>query len=174
MRKAMKSVAVVRTLLLSAALFHFTSTPSTSAQGVSPPIDPIIGTWKLNPSATKASPNLPFAAPAQRTEVYTLKDHGQIELVVTTTNANGSTTSSHMMFSAAGGVVTRENAPAGQMLVETRIAPGEWRVTYLTDGVQYLTMQKVVSPDGKIMRQTATGVTPLGVWFEGRIEFQRQ
>jgi hypothetical protein len=53
------------------------------------------------------------------------------------------------------------------MLIETRIGPGEWRVTDLADGVQFRTMHKIVSPDGQSMRQTVTGETPQGMRFEG-------
>jgi len=36
-------------------------------------------------------------------------------------------------------VIKQEDAPAGQMMVETRLGPREWLVTYLADGVQYMT-----------------------------------
>jgi hypothetical protein len=174
MRKAPRSVGAGRAVLMSAAVFCLALTSSTSAQGSSPAADPIIGTWKLNPAATKVSPGMPFGAPAQRTEIYTQNDSGQMTLVVTTSDANGSMTSSTLRFSARGGVVTQENAPPGPMLIETRIAPGEWRVTYLANGVQLLTMQKIVSGDGKTMRQTMTGMTPQGTSFEGLLVFDRQ
>ena len=136
--------------------------------------DPIIGTWKLNPAETRVSPGTPFPPPAQRTEVYRQTDSGRIALAVTTPNSNGPATTSTLTFSARGGTVTQENAPPGQQLVETRVAPGKWRVTYLANGVQFLTMQKVVSPDGKTMRQTITGITPQGKSFEGVLVFERQ
>jgi hypothetical protein len=117
---------------------------------------------------------MPFPPPQQRTEVYRQTDSGQIALTVTTSNSNGSATTSNLTFSARGGMVTQENAPSGQQLVETRVAPGEWRVTYLANGVQFLTMQKLVSPDGKTLRQTMTGVTPQGKSFEGVLVFERQ
>jgi hypothetical protein len=60
------------------------------------------------------------------------------------------------------------------MLIETRVTPGEWRVTYLANGVQFLTMQKIVSPDGKSMRQVASGLTAQGASFEGVLVFDRQ
>ena len=163
-----------RAILVSVALLCLGPASSAWTQGAQPSADPIIGTWKLNPAATKAPPGIPFAAPAQRTEVYAQKDSGQIALTVTTQNANGSATTSTLVFSGRGGVVTQEGAPPGQMLIETRIAPGEWRVTYLANGVQYLTMLKVVSQDGKTMLQTLTAVSPQGASFEGVLVFDRQ
>jgi hypothetical protein len=117
---------------------------------------------------------MPFPAPSQRTEVYRQNDSGQIELTVTTLSPNGSATTAKLVFSARGGVVTQEGASAGQMLIETRVAAGEWRVTYLANGVQFLTMQKVVSPDGMSMRQIVTGLSPQGASFEGVLVFERQ
>ncbi len=136
--------------------------------------DPIIGAWKLNPAATKVSPGMPFPPPSQRTEVYRHTDSGQIALAVTTPGQSGSATTSNLAFSARGGLVIQDNAPPGQMLIETRVAPGEWRVTYLANGVQFLTMHKLVSPDGKTMTQTVTGETPQGARFEGVLVFDRQ
>jgi hypothetical protein len=136
--------------------------------------DPIIGTWKLNPAGTRVSPGMAFPAPSQRTEVYRQTESGQIALAVATPSQNGSATTSNLMFSARGGLVTQENAPPGQVLIETRVAPGEWRVTYLANGVQFLTMKKAVSPDGKTMTQTVTGETLQGARFEGVLVFDRQ
>ena len=147
---------------------------STRAQNVTPAVDPIVGTWKLNPTLTTVSPGMPFPAPSQRTEVYRQMDSGQIELTVTTPNPNGSATTARLVFSARGGVVTQEGASGGQMLIETRVKPGEWRVTYLANGVQFLTMQKVVGADGMSMRQVVTGVSPQGAAFEGVLVFERQ
>jgi hypothetical protein len=140
-----KSVALpfVRAVLAAVMAFGLPVT-STWAQGVAP-VDPIIGTWKLDPALTKRSPGMPIAPPPARTETYRQDEAGQIELAISTPNPTGSTTSL-LVFSALGGVVT-EGAPAGQMLIETRLAPGDWLVTYLRNGVQFLTMRKTVSSD---------------------------
>jgi hypothetical protein len=45
---------------------------------------------------------------------------------------------------------------------ETLIGPGDWYVTYLQNGKQFLIMHKVISDDGKTMRQTITGIGPQG------------
>jgi hypothetical protein len=122
----------------------------------------------------RASAGAPLVPPAQRTEVYRQKDPDQIELVVTTTAADGTITTSTLVFSARGGLVTQENALAGRMLIETRIAPSEWLVSYLANGVQYLTMRKAVSTDGKIMRQSFADVNEHGEAWEGLLVFERQ
>lgn len=124
--------------------------------------------WKLNPTLTKTSSGMPIPPPSERTETYRQDDTGQIELTVTTPSPNASTTSSQLRFSARGRVVTQSGAPGGQMLIETRVAPGDWLVTYLANGVQFLTMRKTVSSDGKSMRQVVAGVGPQGT-VRGRI-----
>ena len=146
----------------------------STLQGWQTSTDPIVGTWKLNPALTQRSPGMPIPPPPQRTETYRQDDNGVIELTVTTTNSNGTATISTLTFSARGGIVTQQAAASGQMLIETRIAPGDWLVTYLANGVQFLTMRKTVSSDGKTMRQVVTGVTPQGASFEGQLVFERQ
>ena len=147
---------------------------SASAQRRQPAPDPIVGTWRLNPAYTHTSGPVPILPPAQRVEEYRQTDTGHIALSITTTASDGTTTTSNMLFSARGGVVTQQNPSEGQMLVETQVAPGEWLVTYLAKGVQHLTMRKVVSPNGKTMRQTVAGLTPQGRSFEGLLVFDRQ
>jgi hypothetical protein len=117
---------------------------------------------------------MPIPPPSERTETYRQDDPDQIELTVTSPSPNGSTMSRQLAFSARGGVVTQQGTPAGQMLIETRLGPGDWLVTYLANGVQFLTMKKTVSSDGKSMRQVVTGVSPQGTPFEGVLVFDRQ
>jgi len=165
--------AVEKIALALATLLFSLMLGSALAQD-SPTLDPLIGAWKLNPAATKVSPGMPFPLPTQRTEVYRQTDSGRITLAVTTLTQSGSATTSNLAFSARGGLVTQDNAPPGQVLIETRVAPGEWRVTYLANGIQFLTMHKVVTPDGKTMTQTVSGETPQGARFEGVLVFDRQ
>ena len=146
----------------------------TFVQGQQPGPDPIVGTWKLNPAHTHTSGPVPILPPAQRVEVYRQTDTGHIALSITTTASDGTTTTSNMLFSARGGVVTQQSPADGQMLVETLVVPGEWLATYLAKGVQYLTMRKVVSANGRTMRQTFAGMTPQGRSFEGSLVFDRQ
>jgi hypothetical protein len=55
------------------------------------------------------------------------------------------------------------------------MAPGEWLVTYLLQGgKQVATMHKVISKDGKTMRQTIRGFDTDGKPFEQLQVFDRQ
>jgi hypothetical protein len=137
-------------------------------------VEPVLGTWKLNPAGTRASPGAPLVPPSQRTETYRLTDAGDIELALATTAADGATSTSTLVFSARGGVVRQPGAPAGPMLVETRLGPREWLVTYLADGTQFMTMRKVISADGRTMRQHVSGVVPGGRPWDGQLVFERQ
>jgi len=145
-----------RWILLTLCMLGVVFPRAVMAQS-SAPADPVISTWKLNPAQTRASSGAPLTAPAQRTEIYRRTSAGDIELELRTTAADGSTSTSTLAFSARGGLVRQPSAPAGHMLVETRLGPREWLVTYLADGAQYMTMRKVISEDGRIMRQSVTG-----------------
>ena len=59
------------------------------------------------------------------------------------------------------------------LLIETLVAPGEWLVTYMQDGRQYGTLRKVVSADGKTMRETFKG-TVQGQSLEIAVVVDRQ
>ena len=119
--------------------------------------DPIIGTWKLNLEKSKGSQ--PSAAPKEQLEVYRELDSGEIELTLTRTMVDGTSSLSKLTWPAQGGTVTFvQSDPRGRSLVETLIAPGEWYVTYMRDGKQYLTVHKVVSKDKKMLMQTFKGI----------------
>ena len=63
-----------------------------------------------------------------------------------------------IVWPASGGAVqyVQGTPTPGETLVETRLAPGDWLVTYMREGAQYETMCKVVSADGRTLRQTYT------------------
>ena len=44
----------------------------------------------------------------------------------------------------------------------------------LADGAQYMTMRKVISEDGRLMRQSVTGMGPGGQSWDGLLVFERQ
>ena len=72
---------------------------------------------------------------------------------------DGTSSVSKLTWPAQGGTVTFvQSDPRGRSLVETLIAPGEWYVTYMREGKQYLTVHKVVSKDKKMLMQTFKGV----------------
>ena len=119
---------------------------------------PIVGTWVLNLEESSFVEGGNYPPPRQQTEIYELLDSKFMQLTLTRLTADGSSTTNKLMWPASGGVLRREQgaAPVDEMLIETRIAPGDWLVTYMEAGAQVLTMHKVVSPDGQKMRQTLT------------------
>ena len=68
-----------------------------------------------------------------------------------------------MLWPVQGGTVKVESGGVpGFSYVEALLAPGEWLVIALQDGRQVGARHKLVSEDGKTMRQTVTGVAPDG------------
>ena len=134
--------------------------------------DPIIGTWRLNVEKSERSTSA--AVPVkEQIEVYREIDNDLIELTLTRTRTDGSFSSSKLTWPVQGGAV-KGNRREGQSLVETLIAPGEWYVTYMRDGKQYLTVHKAVSKDGKTLTQTFKGVDSSGKLIEATAVFDRQ
>jgi hypothetical protein len=97
--------------------------------------------------------------PKSQTEIYRQAGPGQIELVFSRV-IDGPAVEITLVWPAAGGAVALRSGtrPPEETLVETRLAPGDWLVTYMMKGEQYGTMRKTVSADGKTMRQTFHGV----------------
>ncbi len=120
--------------------------------------DPIIGTWKLDVGSSK----FVLPPPKEQTEVYRETDSGEIEVVLTRVQSDGTSTSITLTWPSSGGAVHDPDGqlPKGETLVETLLAPGEWFVTYMRNGKQYLTMHKLINPDGKTMLQTIKGLDP--------------
>src|SRR5437868_985042 len=98
---------------------------------VSPGIaaDRIAGIWKLDVAGSKFASFI--SPPKEQTEVYRELASGEIELVLTRVTSEGVTTSTRLLWPAAGGVVKDPEGtlPKGQTLVETLLGPGEWYVT---------------------------------------------
>jgi hypothetical protein len=122
--------------------------------------DPIIGTWKLDVGSSK----FVLPPPKEQTEVYKELASGEIGLVLTRVQSVGAATSTQLTWPASGGAVHDPDGrlPKGETIVETLLGPGEWLVTYMRNGTQYLMMHKVISQEGKTMRQTIKGLDPQG------------
>ena len=74
-----------------------------------------------------------------------------------------------------GGVMKFENAAVSDLsIVEALLAPGEWLVITMRDGRQVGTRRKVISKDGKTMRQTVTSFAPDGKPIEQVEVYDRQ
>jgi hypothetical protein len=144
--------------------------------------DPIIGTWKLNVEKTRElnsgkSQNPESAADTikEQTEVYRNLDSERIEITLTRTRTDGTSSVSKLVWPAQGGAVTfLQGDPRGRSLVETLIAPGEWYVTYMREGKQYMTLHKAVSKDGKTLRQTFKYLDRDGKLLEGTTIYDKQ
>jgi hypothetical protein len=145
---------------------------------VSAPTDPLVGTWKLNLAQSQFSPVLlalqKTAIPKERTEIYRLVNN-RIELTQTSIRSDGSKEEApKLTWPAQGGAVVSQSAN-GLSYVETLIASGEWLVSaMLQDGTQVGTLRKIISKDGKTMRQITKGVDPQGKPFEQVQVFDRQ
>jgi hypothetical protein len=119
--------------------------------------DPIIGTWRLNLSQSKFSPSpSEMLDPRPKLHIETYREiEDRIEGSGTVTRLDGSSTSGKLSWPKQGGAVKVENAAVSDLsIVEALLAPGEWLVITMRDGRQVGTRRKVISKDGKTMRQT--------------------
>jgi len=143
----------------------------TAAQPVGAEPEPLIGTWRLNMSASHVPAGEPQSLfPRQRTETYRRLESGRLQLTI----QDGPSAPETRSWPAHGGIIDDGGPPSDDMIIETFIVPGEWRVTYLSKGSQYLTMRKVVSADGKRMRQEFRGEDAQRKSFEALLVFDRQ
>jgi hypothetical protein len=117
--------------------------------------DPIAGIWKLDVANSK----FVVAPPKEQTEVYRELASGEIEMSLTRVQTDGASQSTKLTWPASGGAVHDPDGhlPKGETIVETLLGPGDWYVTYLMNGKQFLVMHKVISQDGQTMHQTIKG-----------------
>jgi len=135
--------------------------------------DPIVGTWKLDTSQSKlASTN---TAPKEEMQVC-LAVNGRIECTIRTTRTDGSTSSFKVNWPGQGGMVQAQGdgVPSTYSGVETHLRTGEWLVTDMIEGRQVGTLRKLISKDGKTMRQTVQGVDTQGKSFEEVRVYEKQ
>jgi hypothetical protein len=80
-----------------------------------------------------------------------------------------------LSWSKQGGVVKLAKAAVSDLsIVEALLAPGEWLVIAMQDGRQVATRRKVISKDGKTMRQTVRSFAPDGKPIEQVEVYDRQ
>ena len=95
-------------ILVTISIVAFIVTAVAMEQTGKVQVEPIIGSWKMNVSASKISPTLQdvfkIAAPKQRTEVYRQISGGRIELKGTFTGIDSSSYSYSKTFPAEGGM----------------------------------------------------------------------
>lgn len=163
-------MTILRSILLLLGLW-FSVSGIAAAQSADNEDYPIIGMWKFNKEASMAlGQTRDFRA---RTETYELSQDGRITMTVSTDEAGGSSSEVTIAWNARGGI-TRPDSD-GRRYVEARLSPGRWLVTYLlADGSQQVTLEKVVSMDGRTMRETWRGFSEQGQPFEVHALFDRQ
>jgi hypothetical protein len=136
--------------------------------------DPIIGTWKLNITKSTFASNAPLP-PKEQTEVYRYLTTGEIELTYKSLEKDGSSVLVVLTWPAQGGSakIIKADIPKNISWVETLIA-GDWYATQMQDGKQSYTRHKIVSKDGKILRQSFRSTDTQGKPFENILVFDRQ
>jgi hypothetical protein len=135
--------------------------------------DTIIGSWKLNIEKSNFAEGQ--SAPKEQTEVYRESGPDQIELTYESIDADGTSYLYIINIPAQGGLNKwLQGDNEGTMEVETLLSPSEWCMTRLKDGKQVGTIHKVISPDGKTMRQTSTGRDEQGRADENILLYERQ
>jgi hypothetical protein len=124
--------------------------------------DPLIGTWKTN--LEKSS----FPADRQgiKEDINTYREieGGLIELSITTIQEDGSLYSALWKWPKEGGFANclSRTLDEGVLYVQTLIESGHWCVCIMKHGKQTARYHKIVSKDGKTMRQTLTGIDQEG------------
>jgi len=136
--------------------------------------DPIIGTWKLNIAKSTFASNAP-PPPKEQSETYRYLSTGEIELTYKSIEKDGSSELEVLTWPAQGGAVKiiKGDIPKNISWIETLIA-GEWYVTLLQDGKQAYTRHKIVSTDGKTLRQSFRSNDAQGKPYENILVFDRQ
>ena len=143
--------------------------------------DPIIGTWKLNIAKSKSRTGGDVTA-KERTDVYREIEGNQIEWTRTETRADGSLSSSRLIWPQQGGIVTLilpgkepvTKTPDGESMIETLIEPGKWYVTRLRDARQRSVYHKIVSSDGKTLSVIVKGHDEQGKPYESLTVYDKQ
>ena len=136
-------------------------------------VDPIIGTWKMNPAKSKfPSPQL---AQKEQTEVYREIGNGRIELTYRNINNDGALTLEVFIFPAQGGTAeVVKGANAGRSYIETKINSNEWYATCLENGKQLWVLHKAVSKDGNTLVKTSREIDEQGNSLEYHLVLERQ
>jgi hypothetical protein len=139
--------------------------------------DPLIGTWKLNTTKSKFSPEFlameQNAAPTDSMMVIREVQAGQIEISETGKRTDGSTFSQVFSQPKAGGAVSGLSSQ-GVSFIHTVINDKERVGTILQNGKQTQIIHWVVSPDGKTLNSTRRARDPQGKVVEHQSVYDRQ
>jgi len=143
----------------------------TSAWGA----DPLIGTWKLDKNKSNIHSSMATTIPDDLVENYREIDDGLIEYKSEGTQPDGTANTNKYTWPIQGGQVERTPPLTdGLEYVEILVAPGDWYVAVLQNGVQVFLMRKTISTDGKNMYQTRSGINEQGEVVESKLFYIRQ
>ncbi|MGD9162119.1 MAG: hypothetical protein PVG39_27155, partial [Desulfobacteraceae bacterium] len=119
--------------------------------------DPLIGIWKTN--LEKSS--FPAEQQGIKEDINTYREieGGLIELSIRTVNPDGSIYTALWTWPKEGGYakVLSRTLDEGIIYVQTHIDSGHWCVNIMKDGKQIARYHKIVSKDGKTMKQSLIG-----------------
>lgn len=133
--------------------------------------DPIVGNWKLVIEKTEGQMPESLKAlskqgpPKESNVAYKEVDKDLLEFTTNMVFDDGSARSSKWTFPKTGGKVDRllpEPLPEERSYVYTKLKPGEWIVTVMENNIQLHVMRKIVSKDGKTMREIRFENDPQG------------
>lgn len=124
--------------------------------------NPFIGTWKLIPEKSKFAPD----PPPPKTLTMTFQPDGQkVRLIVDGVSTDGKPIKDDNSI-LWDGKLYAGNGPMGPgRAAVKRLNDHQNRVTIETGGKKVLTINSVVSKDGKTMTNTGDGVSPKGNKF---------
>jgi hypothetical protein len=141
--------------------------------------EPITGTWKLNVAKSKA-PSQQMAL-KELIETYKEIEPDKMELTRRGIGADGAPFFYKYIYPRQGGIadqigVDGENASSNRDagIIGIYVAPGEWYTVFLKGGTQYMLIHKIISKDGKTMRQTVRVIDEKGKPVEGLSVFDKQ
>ena len=137
--------------------------------------DPFVGTWKYNAAKSKPAPAQPGMAVKE--QIMTIEESAsQAAVTIKGTRENGSATSTKYTTPTQGGAVNYSEGapPAGMSMVTKRL--NERAVDMiLSQGDKVVSTNHVtVSPDGKTMRLSITGVNAQGQPVKSVLLYNRQ
>jgi hypothetical protein len=136
--------------------------------------DPIIGAWKTN--IEKSSLPADQQGIKEDINAYREIEGDLIELSIKTINPDGSLYTALWTWPKQGGFAKclSRTIPEGLLYDEVLVESGHWIVSITQDGRQIALYHKIVSKDGKTMRQTWTGIDKAGKPLHMIKLFERQ
>jgi glyoxylase-like metal-dependent hydrolase (beta-lactamase superfamily II) len=122
-------------------------------------VDPFVGTWKMNPEKSVYKEGNP---PKEQIATITVQG-GDMTVNVAAVTAEGKNTLVSYSIPADGGMGRMsETSPAYDGISGKHIGPYEREISRWKDGKVVFTARSVIAPDGKSMKTTSKGISPVG------------